>query len=69
VKQYLQTRTGITYAQISKQNSYAPTNIEQEPQTNQSHQQISDMQDLKKHDEKPVRANGNYAKPSHNRAN
>jgi hypothetical protein len=30
-----------------KQNSYMPTNLEQEPYTNQSHQQTSDVQDLK----------------------
>jgi hypothetical protein len=39
---------------IIEQNSYMPTNIEQEPHTNQSHQQMSYMQDLKKHNEKPV---------------
>jgi membrane-associated HD superfamily phosphohydrolase len=54
IKRTLQTQPGITYAQVTKKNSYAPTNIEQEPQTNQSHQQASDMQDLKIHDNKPV---------------
>jgi hypothetical protein len=29
-----------------KKNSYAPTNIEQEPHINQSHQQTSDIQEL-----------------------
>jgi hypothetical protein len=46
-KQTLHTQSGVTYAQITKQNSYAATNIEQDPQTNQPHQQTSDMQDLK----------------------
>jgi hypothetical protein len=45
----LQTELGITYTQITKQNSYALKNIEQEQQTKQSHQQSSDMQDLRKH--------------------
>jgi FtsP/CotA-like multicopper oxidase with cupredoxin domain len=54
IKNTLQTQSGIRYAQIIKQNSYKPTNKEQEPHTNQSHQQTSDMQDLKKHDETPV---------------
>jgi hypothetical protein len=43
----------ITYAQITKQNSYAPTNVEQEPHINQPYQQISDIQELKKYYEKP----------------
>jgi hypothetical protein len=47
IKNTLQTQPGITYAQITKQNSYGHTNFEQEPHTNQSHQQASDMQDLK----------------------
>jgi hypothetical protein len=32
-----QTQPGITYAQVSKQNSYAPTDIGQEPHKNQSY--------------------------------
>jgi hypothetical protein len=47
MKQTLYTQPGATYAHITKQNSYAPTNTEQEPHENQSHQQTSDMQDLK----------------------
>jgi hypothetical protein len=37
----LYTQSGGTYAQITKQNYYVPTNIEQEPHINQSHQQTS----------------------------
>jgi hypothetical protein len=48
IKQTLHTQPGVTYAQISKQNSYAATNIEQEPHINQPLQQTSDIQDLKK---------------------
>jgi hypothetical protein len=51
IKNTLQTQPGITYAQISI--SMHP-HIEQEQHTNQSHQQTSVMNDLKKHDEKPV---------------
>jgi hypothetical protein len=47
MKNTLQTQPGITHALISKQNFYLPTNIEQKPHINQSHQQTSDMQDLK----------------------
>jgi hypothetical protein len=47
IKQILYTQPGVTYAQISKQNSYACTNIEQEPHINQFHQRISDIQELK----------------------
>jgi hypothetical protein len=47
VKCTLQTQPEITYAQITKQNSYTPINIEQEPHTNQCRHQTSDMQDLK----------------------
>jgi hypothetical protein len=36
----------LPYAPVTKQKSYAPTNIEQEPHRNQSHQQ-TDMQELK----------------------
>jgi hypothetical protein len=44
---------GITYAQRTEQNSYAPTTIDQVPQTDQSHQETSEMRTLK-HDESPV---------------
>jgi hypothetical protein len=37
----------VTYAQITKQNSYAATNIGQDQHINQLLQQISDIQDLK----------------------
>jgi hypothetical protein len=43
----LHTQPGVTYAQITKQNSYAATNIEQDEHINQPHQQISDIQNLK----------------------
>jgi hypothetical protein len=66
IKHTPHTQPGVTYAQITKQNSYAPPNIEQEPHTIQPYQQTSNIQDL--HDEKPFWANGNYAKPPHNRA-
>jgi hypothetical protein len=38
IKPTIYTQPGVTYAQITKQNSYDPTNIEQEPQINQTHQ-------------------------------
>jgi hypothetical protein len=64
IKQALHTQPGITYAQITKQNSYAATNIEQDQHINQPLQQTSDIGTrLKKYDEKPFSANGNYAKP------
>jgi hypothetical protein len=44
----LYTQPGVTYAQITKQNSYAPTSKNQDPNINQPHQQINDIQDLKK---------------------
>jgi hypothetical protein len=47
IKQTLYTQPGVTYAQITKQNSYAATNIEQEPHLNQSHQQTGNVQELK----------------------
>jgi hypothetical protein len=50
------------------QYSYTPTNTEQQPHTNQSHQQTTDMQDLN-YDEKPAWENGNHAEPPHNCAN
>jgi hypothetical protein len=53
IRQTLYTQPGVTYAQITKQNSYASTNIEQEPHIHPNHQQTSDMQGLKKYDEKP----------------
>jgi hypothetical protein len=50
IKQTLHTQPGVTYAQITKQNTYAiiNTSIEQDQHINQSHQQTSDTQDLKK---------------------
>jgi hypothetical protein len=47
IKQTLHTQPGVTYAQITKQNSYAAPNIQQDQHINQSHQQTSDKQDLK----------------------
>jgi hypothetical protein len=43
----LQSQPENTYTQVTKQNSYARTNIEQEPHTNQSHQHTCDIQDIK----------------------
>jgi hypothetical protein len=48
IKHTLYTQPGVTYTQISNQNSYPLTNIEQEPHINQPHQQTSNIQqDLK----------------------
>jgi hypothetical protein len=47
IKQTICTQPGVSYAQVTKQEFYAPTNIEQEPHINQSHQQTSNMQELK----------------------
>jgi hypothetical protein len=41
----LNTQPGVTYAQITKQNSYAATNIEQDQHINQFHQQTRDIQE------------------------
>jgi hypothetical protein len=68
IQQTLYTQPGVTYAQVTKQNPYTPTIIEQEPHINQSHQQTSNIQQLKKYDEKPFLTNGNYAKPPQKRA-
>jgi hypothetical protein len=38
---------GIKETELTKQNSYMHTNIKQEPHTNQSHQQTSDIEGLK----------------------
>jgi hypothetical protein len=47
IKQTLHTQPGVTYAQITKHNSYAATTIEQNQHINQPLQQTSDIQDLK----------------------
>jgi hypothetical protein len=47
IEQTLYTQPGVTRAQITKQNSYIPTNTEQEPHMNQSHRQTGDIQELK----------------------
>jgi hypothetical protein len=47
IKQTLYTHPGSNIRSITKQNSYAPTNIEQVPHINQSHQQTTDKQELK----------------------
>jgi hypothetical protein len=47
INQTLYTQPGVKYAQLAKQNSYALTNIEQEPHINQPPQQTSNIQDLK----------------------
>jgi hypothetical protein len=47
IKQTLLPQPGVTYAQITKQNSNAVTNTEQFQHIKQPHQQTSDIQDLK----------------------
>jgi hypothetical protein len=47
IKQTLYTQPGVSYAQITKQNSYTPAPLEEVPNTIQPHQQNSDMQELK----------------------
>jgi uncharacterized membrane protein (DUF485 family) len=49
IKQTLHTQPGVTHVQITKHNSYAATNIEQNQHINQPHQQTSNYQDLKKY--------------------
>jgi hypothetical protein len=66
IKQTPYTQPRVTYIQITKHNSYAPTNIEQEPHINRPFRQTSDVQDLKNM-MKAFWANGSYAKPLHNR--
>jgi hypothetical protein len=46
VKQTLYTQPIVTYAQVTKQKSSAPTNTDQEPHINQPHQQTRDMQEF-----------------------
>jgi hypothetical protein len=41
------TQGRVTYAQITKQNSYDPTNIEQGPYISYTYQQTSDIHDFK----------------------
>jgi hypothetical protein len=48
IKHTLYTRQGVTYAQRPKQNFFPPSNVEQEPHTNQPHRQTSEIQDSKK---------------------
>jgi hypothetical protein len=45
-KQTLHIQPGVSYAQITKQNSYAAKNIEQDQHINQPLQQTRDIQDL-----------------------
>jgi hypothetical protein len=47
IKQTLHTQPGVTYAQITKQNSYAATNTKQDRHINQPFRQISGIQGLK----------------------
>jgi hypothetical protein len=47
IKKTLRTQPGVTYAQITKQHSYADTNIKQDQHINQPLQQTSDIQELK----------------------
>jgi hypothetical protein len=46
MKLTLHVQPGVTHAQIMKQNSYAPINIEQDPHTIRPYQQTSVMQDI-----------------------
>jgi hypothetical protein len=47
IKQTLRTQPRVSYAQVTKQEFHAPTNIEQEPHIKQSYQHTSDMHELK----------------------
>jgi hypothetical protein len=47
IKHTLHIQSGVRYAQITKHQSFAPTNIAQKPHTNHPYQQTSNMQDLK----------------------
>jgi hypothetical protein len=47
IKQTLHTRPDVTYAQVTKQNTYATTTIERDQHINQPLQQTSDIQELK----------------------
>jgi hypothetical protein len=58
IKQTLHTQSGVTYAQITKQNSYGSTNIKQDQHITQSHQQTSDIQDLKNMMKSPLEQMG-----------
>jgi hypothetical protein len=42
IKQNQYTQQGVTYAQVTKQKSHAPANIEQKSHINPSHQQTRD---------------------------
>jgi hypothetical protein len=61
IKHTLHSHPGVKYAQITKQNTCAPTNIQQQTHTMSANQQYTG---LKKSVGKPVWANGNHAKPS-----
>jgi hypothetical protein len=47
IKHTLYTQPGVIYAQVTKHISCSPTNVEQEPHTNQPRQQTIEIQDLK----------------------
>jgi hypothetical protein len=47
IKETLRIQPEVSYAQVTKQEFHAPTNIEQEPHIKQSHRQTSEMQELK----------------------
>jgi hypothetical protein len=47
IKQTLHSQPGVTYAQITKQNTCATTTIEQDQHINQPLKQTSDIKDLK----------------------
>jgi hypothetical protein len=59
---------GVTCAQVTKHNSFCPTNVEQAPHTNQPYQQTSEIPYLNNSMKGHFWTNGNYAKPPHNRA-
>jgi hypothetical protein len=47
LQQTVNTQPGVTYAQVTKQNSYTLTQIENVQYMNQPHQQNSDIHELK----------------------
>jgi hypothetical protein len=47
IKCTLHTQPGVSHAQTVKQHYYAPTNIEEEPYTNQPYRLTADIKDLR----------------------
>jgi hypothetical protein len=64
IKQTLYTQS-VSYAKITKQNSYSLVPLEEVSNTIQPHQQNSDMQELKEHEKRTLQSNGNHAKSSY----